>query len=86
MKFVPFAGVFVAALIAVFFTSCIDVESFFIEPDHPAITNNTKAAESLPVTNSGIPGIYPQDSIVAKYGKLKVIRTQLCNEHETRCN
>jgi endoglucanase len=33
-----------------------------------------------PFTNSGIPGIYPADSPVAKYGKLKVKGTQLCDE------
>jgi endoglucanase len=31
-------------------------------------------------TNAGVPGIYPEGSPVARYGKLKVKGTQLCDE------
>ncbi len=36
--------------------------------------------QKLPQENAGVPGNYPPGSPVAKYGKLQVIGTQLCDE------
>ncbi len=62
-------------------TSCIDLEPFYTEPDETITTSLQVRQEYLPFTNSGVLGIYPEGSPVARHGKLKIVGTQLCDEY-----
>ncbi len=60
--------------------SCINIEYFYTEPDESPFAKIAAEHQNLPYTNSGVPGVYPEGSPVARYGKLKVAGTQLCDE------
>ncbi len=67
--------------VIIILTSCIDLESFYAEPDDTAVAGLPVRQEILTFTNSGVRGIYPAGSPVARYGKLKIVGTQLCDEY-----